>query len=284
MVCGCFSGLFSVRVDANTLIDIPGSFSPGSVRTQLFKCACLAMTITAAVLFIRLVYIVEEQEEALQYVYYLAYFTVWGLLASALYFVASWANSCVPLIQTTDVATLRLKYTWVIFEVAAHTELTVTALYWGLLWTPGMGHGGLANLLAHGGVMVLVLWTGLVVNRVPVRFSHFIFPFTIDVLYLIWSFFHDFYSLGNGLTAQGDDAIYNVIDWDEDFKRTVTLAAFILGVLSPSLWILLWLMSLCGRRYIKLSATGHDNYYGSVADANSQLGRQQQRSRGIWGA
>jgi hypothetical protein len=282
MVCGCFDGLFSVRVDDTRVIDIPGSFSSRSIPTQLFKCACLAMTLTAAILFIRRVYVLEEQEQKLQYVYYFAYFTVWGLLASALYFCASWANSCVPLIQTTDAATLRLKYTWVIFEVAAHTELCVTVLYWGLLWTPGDDikyGGGLANLFAHGGVMLLVLWTGLVVNRVPVRFSHFIFPFTVDVLYLIWSFFHDYYSLGNGLTEQGDDAIYNVIDWDDDFLRTLTLAAFILGVVSPSLWILLWLSSLCGRRYIKIP-----NDYGSVAYANSQVGRQQPRQqRGWWG-
>lgn len=253
------------------LIDVPGSFSPRSLSTQIFKFLCLAATIgVAAVLFVRLggVGQDDDDEKQLHYLFYFYYFTVWGLLLSALYFCTSWANTCIPLKQTNDTATLRTRFTWVIFEVAAHTELTVTTLYWGLLWKPDTGFE-LGNVMAHGGVMVLVLWTGLVVNRVPVRCSHYIFPFTVDLLYMIWTFVHDYYSLGNGDEEVDDDAIYDVIDWDGNFKKTASTAAMTLGVVSPSLWILLWLASLCGRRYTKLDS----NEYSSVAYANSQVGR-----------
>ena len=265
-----FRKLFSLRVDKHEIIDVPASFSPHSGRVaNLFNCFCLAAAVAAVVLFAQMIY---DDKEKMQYAQYFAYFTVWGLLCSFLYFVASWSNSCLPLRQEES-ATFRTKWTWVLFEVAAHTELTVTVL-WGLSWKRGTGWE-VGNILAHGGVMLLVLLTGLVANRMPVRMSHFIFPFGVDLVYVLWTFVHDRLSLGNGETSSDDDAIYDVIDWVDNFEETATLSAFALFVVSPILWALLYLLSLPGRRTFE----DITDDYGSVAVAALHVGRECGRSR-----
>ena len=283
---GCCNSLFSLQVGKDKIIDVNASFSPRSWPIRIFKFLCVSATITAVVLFLRLLLQKDDDAEKLEFVYYyMAYFTVWGLIISALYFLTSWVNSCAPLQQANNAVqrpTLRTKWTWTVFEVAAHTEIMVTILYWTLvhdktdfpLWHVG-------NLLAHGGVMVLVLLSGLVVNRVPVRLSHYIFPFLVDLVYILWTLVHDRLSLfENDEDPGGDVGIYDVIDWTGNFQSTARLCALLLFVISPAVWIVLWLLSLCGRRTITV---GQDDYR-SVAHANEQVGRKKRQQRGRWGS
>ena len=45
--------------------------------------------------------------------------------------------------------------------------------------------------MVHGGVMILTLLDGLVINRVPVRIKHMLVTAVFGVLYLIWTLFHE---------------------------------------------------------------------------------------------
>lgn len=278
---GCCSSLFSLQTSNGKVVDVTDSFSSRSWPVRIFKFLCLSATITAIVLFLRLLFEHDADEEKVQFVFeYMAYFTVWGLVCSALYFITSWVNSCIPLRQNDDditKASWRTKWTWGVFEVAAHTELMVTLLYWTLVHdSRDMPFWDAGNLLAHGGVMVLVLISGLVVNRVPVRLLHFVFPFAVDFIYLLWTFVHDKYEL---VEADEDDQIYDVIDWNEEFRSTAVLSIVLLFLVSPLVWLVLWLASLCGRKTIEVSYGSHQSDYQSVAHANENVGRRRWRGR-----
>ncbi len=50
-----------------------------------------------------------------------------------------------------------------------------------------------------------------------------------------------------------DDMIYGVLDWGNKLGRTVGIAALILGVVLPLLYLVLWALSSCRRRFVTSS-------------------------------
>jgi hypothetical protein len=125
----------------------------------------------------------------------------------------------------------------------------------------------LVSVLSHGVVAVLVFLDGLFVNSIPLRLRHwFEFVMPVDLLYIIWSVLHSslVFGIGNPDNQDedpetNDDLIYTVLDWGQEPAQTGVMAALIVLVLSPVIYLLLWGVSSFRRRHVT-DANADDAY------------------------
>lgn len=103
--------------------------------------------------------------------------------------------------------------------------------------------------MAHGGVMIVTLIEGLYVNRVPVRILHIPVTIVVGLMYSLWSVFHGFYIQHNPYYDDDYGYIYPVLNWKGDAETALIVVSITNLVLMPLLNILVWSISLVGRRY-----------------------------------
>ena len=100
--------------------------------------------------------------------------------------------------------------------------------------------------MEHGGIATLILIDGLLVGLVPVRAKHIVYLLTVSASYLTWSIVDAVLEIGNGEwgPAYEDDALYPVLNWNNDQKGATIVCAFVICVLSPCLFYGCWALSL----------------------------------------
>lgn len=179
--------------------------------------------------------------------FYIAYVSCWQVIYCVLYLGASWMlSTCGD--QATNKASALLKFTWVMFSVAAVHGVTTTIIYWVFLWSPSRGLD-VSNTSTHGGTFLLVIIDGLVINRTPVRIKHIVANWTLAFLYLIWSILQNVVIKYNPVDDDDDDAIYDIMKWRENTTGAIIMAvALVFGCL-PLFTFIFWSISLCGRHY-----------------------------------
>lgn len=199
--------------------------------------------------------------------FYPAYLTNLSLIITVVYFLSSWLGT----VQTTVLSstesntsvTLWHKFIWALYALAAPAEIIVTVGYWGMEWDGSMAVIGYRNIMVHGGVLLLVLFEGLFVNRIPLRLRHVAFLVFYLIGYLVWTIVHSVLEIGNPSTPEDDDTLYTVLQWKSDPLSTAKVAAIFMFILAPIAFGAVYGLSLysfpCGcngqsRRY--LSNTG----------------------------
>jgi hypothetical protein len=90
----------------------------------------------------------------------------------------------------------------------------------------------------HGGISVLVLIDGLLVNRVPVRLKHIVATWILAIIWMVWSILHDTAVKQNPYSDNPDDPLYAILKCEEE-----PLSAIVL------IHIFVWYLSILGRRY-----------------------------------
>lgn len=176
--------------------------------------------------------------------FYLAYLSHWGLLLSVIYLTLSLTLSVVkPLQQKFVVFT-----TWQLFSLSAVFEIIITVLYWILEYDPDRSDLNFNTVTTHGFCLVCVMLDGHLLNRTPVRLKHAIVTFALAFMYVIWTVIHA-YAIGENPTKSDTDLLYDVLDWKDSFGSTILLSVIIVFVVAPLLHLLVWSISLFGRRY-----------------------------------
>lgn len=194
--------------------------------------------------------------------FFMANLTHWALSFAELYLVTSLIAQLVVQ-DSSNKLNWFIKLPWGLFAVASSLQASVTFLFWSVEYdyVSGVTY---YNFMKHGGVMILVLLEGLVVNRVPVRFRHIVYPMFISFLYVLWTLIHDILfdvgypnvddSAGDdaaGDDAAGDDdAIYTSISWKNRPKETLIISLISIFVLSPVLFLIIYVLSFPMRRYV----------------------------------
>jgi hypothetical protein len=151
-------------------LDLNESFAPFSLLTVFWKslvCGTRVATLTCEFL------------DAKNPIFQLAYMAQWANVTNSLYSVGSVLNTLLaaaatPPPQPPDPATAGLlnRFTWVLCELAVHLGAGATLFFWYVVFDPAV-HLELCYALAtHGGLWVLILLDGLVVNRIPLRWMH----------------------------------------------------------------------------------------------------------------
>jgi hypothetical protein len=199
--------------------------------------------------------------------FFFAYLSNWGVTMCCIYLTFSLVN-CVLRIsrkqqqqveqEITDVVSWRIFVTWISFIIGIHTTAVATLLFWILIYDPNDTIIRFTTITAHGGLFLLLLVDGLLLNRIPIRFMYWIgilVPF--DLIFITWSIIHDLgTNLGNPDNNDtdiltNDDALYKgVLEWDTKPATAVKWTIICVFVLGPILFVLLWTVStnICGDR------------------------------------
>jgi len=141
-----------------------------------------------------------------------------------------------------------IKHTWSMYATAAPLSLAITMLYWTAIVPVAYGPETFSyvSLMEHGGVGLLVVCDGLWTGNVPLRAKQFVYLLGVCSAYLLWSIVNFVLELGNGeWPGYDDDALYPVLHWGMDSRRaSAMLSGFLIVVLCPLLYWIVWMMSL----------------------------------------
>jgi hypothetical protein len=202
--------------------------------------------------------------------YYLIYLTHWAFLAALLYFPLSLALSlCGNVSQPAESSSnnvdepelqqpsFLVRFAWGLFSTTATLQVAVSLLFWLLEYNyDSSGMPSYTSIMKHGGIMVLLLIDGLVVNKIPVRAKHIVIAESVSLAYLLWTVVHSKLGIGNVFSEgeeedeQNDDVIYSVINWKDSPEQTLIVVVLVVLVVVPMLFIILWAASQCRRRYV----------------------------------
>lgn len=277
------------------VIDIPASFSPPIGMLPKGATDKSFLLVKAAVVAWKLLVLgVEIYTIAIDFAEYtdvfrLGYLTIWSYLFATVYSLLSLANtifpiSTVPLAKpstvqentgsasvqivisnNTDVqsssnydeykVSKRTSITWLFFTLSALAQITVTVLYWALVYEGGTPD--LFSIFSHGVIFILVWVDGLVINRIPVRLSHWLtLCLPVFVAYIIWTILQSplVFEIDIPFADVDDDRIYPVLDWDKKPLFSLGLVSGLVLVFTPIAHTLLWGLSLAVRRYVDVDA------------------------------
>jgi hypothetical protein len=176
--------------------------------------------------------------------FYLAYLSHWGLLLSVIYLTLSLTMSLAkPLQQKLVVYT-----TWQLFSLSVNFEIIITILFWLLDYDPDRHDLNFTTLTTHGVCLVCVMLDGHLLNRTPVRLKHGIVTMAMAAIYVGWTVIHT-YVIEDNPTKTDSDLLYDVVDWKDSFESTIILCVIIVFAVAPLLHLMIFSISLFGRRY-----------------------------------
>jgi len=193
--------------------------------------------------------------------FYVAFLTAWGGIFCILYLGASFFLTMSSNLDHTnhfERTTPLVKITWILFSVAAVLECVVVAMYWIFVYEPEHDLD-LSNFLMHGGVALIVWFQGLLVDRVPVRIKHMSATFLISCLYTAWLAIQNLVTKYNPSQDDDDDALYDVVKWRENTTGAIIMVTIVLFGAVPLFTILLWAISLPGRKYLEILGGNADD-------------------------
>jgi len=265
--------LFALQEEPGALgrvVDVEASFAATSSlpsrqpkwRILGFKFLLAAWTLS--ILLNDLLQVYESSEERK---YYLIYLTNWCHLFTVVY---SWLSLTISLFPTllaqqpaaTATATpgLIVRVTWGLYSAVAVIQMAVALLFWLLEYNVGSGCPSYSSLLKHGGFMICILLEGLVLNSIPIRAKHVLFPTTFAILYLTWTVLHALLGIGNPFREDqdpqtDDDTIYGAISWRQRPQLSAQIAAGTLFLVIPVLFLTLWTTAIGLRRYVDATTT-----------------------------
>jgi len=124
-------------------------------------------------------------------------------------------------------------------------------MYWIFVYEPKHALD-LSNFAMHGGVALIVLLQGLLVDRVPVRIKHILFSFSIACVYSAWMAIQNLVTKYNPMQDDDDDALYDVVKWRENTGGAIIMVSIVVFGAVPLFTILVWAISLPGRKYLEV--------------------------------
>jgi hypothetical protein len=252
--------------------------SCGGTTTMVWKCLLCGLCVGT---------LTHESLQTSHPAFQWAYLTQWATLASTLYSVLSVLNTILimatttktnktndnvtPVTTTTTTASWRICFTWVLFELVVHLGAIVAVLYAYELFDPALhlAHLELGNVskttattieyrpvAIHFGLYLFVLFDGFCVNRIPLRWMHYLgILLPLEALYAMWTYLHYVAQIGNphvndndvdeGNDNDNDDAIYpGILQWGDGttsfWSEPLVYNIVVVLVVGPVLFGLCW--------------------------------------------
>merc|ERR1711976_922717 len=232
--------LFSLNDSNGQTIDLKRTFAPNpTILWLLIKAFILCWSIAIIVLDVN----------KFSTPYYLIFLSNWGLaliVTSALLSLLV----VVQLLKSNDndhyqVANWLVKLYWAISTVTMNSSIQITVLYWILEYTGYVV--SYTDAMKHGGLALLVICDGLVINRIPIRLKQILFVYIFNVVYCVWTLIHSGTDIGvpwsDNDPSTDDDAIYSVLNWNKRPGFAVVIVLVLFFIATPVVHILLWLKS-----------------------------------------
>ena len=104
------------------------------------------------------------------------------------------------------------------------------------------------NIVPHGVIPFTVTFDGLNVNRIPLRWQHYIgFVVPMECIYVFWTYIQNgIVELDNPniiVNGTSDDAIYEAYNWQEKGKTPLYMSLIGIFAIGPVLFFLEWMFS-----------------------------------------
>lgn len=231
--------LFTIKETTGKYVDIPASFAP---RPKWW------MVLFKFVIFVVVAYmLVGEIIKTSPKAFFFATFDHWALTVTTMYLFMSLvgnitrkASSDPDFASGKYLPTMWHKITWVLFEIAAPSQLLATIAFWAFEYE---GVDPEIMLMVHGIVLVLLLMEGLGVNRIPVRINHQWFFLAFIYAFLLWTLIHSYTQIGNPAKF-GEISLYSFLQWNVTPVQAVLSTILILIVIAPLAYFFIWGLSL----------------------------------------
>ena len=231
--------LFTIKEANGKYIDIPESFAPRPKWWMvLFK-----FVIFVAVAYMMLGEVFKTSPKS----FFFATFDHWALMVTIVYLFMSLVGQISRKTSSDpDFASGKYlpnmwhKVTWILFEIAAPSQLLATIAFWAFEYD---GVDPEIMLMVHGIVLVLLLSEGLGVNRIPVRINHQWFFLSFIYAFLLWALVHSYTQIGNPV-KQGEISLYPFLQWNVTPVQALLSTIVILFVIAPLAYWLVWCLSL----------------------------------------
>lgn len=140
-----------------------------------------------------------------------------------------------------------LKFTWLLFTFSSHFLLLVAIFWWIFVFERGVTPIDWLNLVPHGVVPITVTFDGLNVNRIPLRWQHYIgFVIPMELIYVFWTYCqNELAEIDNPMLPVNstDDAIYEDYNWKEDGSQPLVLSVIGIFVIGPFIFFVEWMFS-----------------------------------------
>ena len=232
------------------------------------------------------VLIMDVVQNGLVGIFYFDSFAHWSLIVTCLYFTFSWIVTLVPTTNHNEV-TFLVFFTWGLYTIATTVELVVPILYLisGYDWTDGSSSNvdgqqvssnvTYLNVMVYGGMELLLLLDGLVLDRIPIIVSQQWFSVLFLVVFFIWTIIEQFAWRNMNLTS--DDTLYQLVNWMEQPGYATGLATLFSFVAVPIVFHLIWLLSLLSypcsfqgfsRRFVSTNLGGSSSFASSTMSSS----------------
>lgn len=139
------------------------------------------------------------------------------------------------------------KVTWASYSVASVSQITVTLVYWILLYSPEHTKMDYYDMTSHGFMCLLILIDGLIISVVPVRFKHIIFIFVYSICYNVWAILHAILGIGTSRDEEGKSnksPLYDFLDFQNDPKGASIMTLGVILVVLPLVFLFVYCCSL----------------------------------------
>ena len=136
-------------------------------------------------------------------------------------------------------------YLWIMYSIAMTFELSVSIIYWTLIYHTEPYHVNIYRVSKfHGIIATLLYMDGFMICKIPIRLKHFIAPWLISLMYLIWNITQSLSGIGTEKGKHNGLPLYPVFNWKNDFHKTAIMVSLLLFVLLPSFYLFLWVSSM----------------------------------------
>ena len=261
--------LFSIQETNDKTIDLQRTFSP----SPKWGVCLVKIFLTGWALQVLIGDLLSYHGDTKTRSFWMAYLTHWALTFAEFYLVLSLLRQFLTP-DPNNTLSWFTKLLWGLYVTAMTLQESVTLLYWLVEYDPSLESVKYYGFMKHGGIMIICLVEGLIVNRVPLRIKQLIFPFTIAVLYLIWTLIHDFLlRVGNpsvNNTDGDDDAIYKSLSWKNRPRTALISSILIIIFLVPILFLSTYLLSIKRRRYVQDEASEQQFTAGDIDEEDLQ--------------
>ena len=178
---------------------------------------------------------------------WIGFLTHWVAIINFLYFLGSFLLLVTVPISQDEGVNKWTRMTWILYPVSLNLGLIASILFWALVYEPPLAY---ETVMLHGIFFMLVLFDGMILNRIPIRLKHLLWTELVSFVYLLWTLIHGLSPLGNpNLNCEDnpdtdDDALYDTLNWKKRPVPALILVFFVMGVAVPIVHHLLWFVSI----------------------------------------
>jgi len=148
------------------------------------------------------------------------YLTHWQVLVLMVYLISSFCITVAyrGILEARSALPWWGKMTWCLQNICVGVVPCVVIDYWTLVYDGGSIEFG--EVLQHGFTLIVLL-IDLSVSLTPTYIKHVYQPLLFAISYLI---FNCIYVMAGGVNEDGDNWIYSVMDWTNDFKSAFVIS------------------------------------------------------------